>query len=167
MNILFNIEEKMIRVNKYLYENKCIKAKRLLEDILEEEPDCGAAHFEMGMIYYHELAEYDTALYHFELCKRFKPGFIPVYHVTVQLLYQLNKQETLIKYADSCLKIDGVNKFFVYKHLAMSCETTLLFKPAIKYYKQAKLYAIHEHDITFIKNSLSRIKEKSVIKNRK
>ena len=120
----------MIRVNKYLYENKCIKAKRLLEDILEEEPDCGVAHFEMGMLYYHELAEYDMALYHFDLCKRFKPGFIPVYHVTVQLLYQLNKHKTLLKYAESC-------------------------------------YAIHEHDITFIKNSLIRVKEKTVNKSRK
>ncbi|MBK8345372.1 MAG: hypothetical protein IPL12_20070 [Bacteroidetes bacterium] len=83
------------------------------------------------------------------------------------MLYQLDKHETLIKYAESCLQIEGVNKFFVYKHLAMSCETTLLFKPAIKYYKQAKLFAIHEHDIIFIKSSLTRVKEKSVNKNRK
>ncbi len=160
MNILYSTDEKFIKIYNLLQWGKCIKAKRMLEEILEEEPDHGRAHYEMGMIYFGELINYEMAEFHFKLAIRFCPAEVFAYYAYQKLLFQQSRHEELIQFSDKALEVKSIYKPLIFKHLAACYEEQQKFRKAISSYEKGMLHALNDYEFEQFKKMIERVKSK-------
>lgn len=160
MNILYSTDEKFIKINHFIQWGKYIKAKRLLEEILEEEPGHARAHYETGMIYFNELINYEMAEYHFKLAMQFCPEEVFAYYAYQKLLFQQSRYEELVAFSEKALTVHSIYKALIYKIMAACHEEQHKFKKAIKYYEKAMLHALNDHEFELCKKMIERVKTK-------
>jgi tetratricopeptide (TPR) repeat protein len=68
-----------------------VRAVEAFERALQRNPRSASAHFELGLIYYQQLTNYVSALYHFDRVQRLRPDFR--YADRVQQMIRGCKQE--------------------------------------------------------------------------
>jgi tetratricopeptide (TPR) repeat protein len=159
-NIYYTIDEKYLKAVQKMDFGNNSKAKLLLEEILEDEPAYGKAHYRLACIYYFELQEYDRAIYHFDLTMRFTPSFPLLYVHYLQLLNFLDRHEQLKSLAVKALQVEGVCKSCVMSELGLSYEKQQSFKKAGKYFREAWLHAASGCDKEDIESHIERVNKK-------
>jgi tetratricopeptide (TPR) repeat protein len=160
MNIYYTIDERYLKAIEKLNYGNIPKAKLLLEEILEEEPGYGKAHFHLGCIYYEYLVEYPLAVKHMELALQFEPEFPDVYHRYLWMLNELGCHEKLVSLAQKALHVRGICKACVYLELGNSHEKNRNWALALESYQEAYLQALSEYDLNRSKNGAERVTEK-------
>lgn len=160
MDILLSVDEKIIRVNKLVCFGKYVKARRLLEEILEEEPDHAKAHYEMAMISISELQNYSMAEYHLKLAMKFDPAYVYSYYVYQWLLLLQSRYEELETFSNKMLEIKLIDNCATYKILGLGFEEQLKLKKAKKQYEKAMKHALNDSTVYQLNQSLERIRNK-------
>lgn len=160
MNILYSTDEKFIKINHLIRWGKYIKAKRMLEEILEEEPDHARAHYETGMIYLCQLINYEMAEFHFKLAIKFCPVEVFAYYAYQKLLFQQSRYDELIDFSEKALSVKSIYKALIYKFMAACFEEQQKLKKAIVYYEKALLYSLNEIEFEQLKKMIERVKTK-------
>lgn len=160
MQILYSTDEKLMRVNRLLRFDKYIKAKRLLEEILEEQPDHAVAHVHMAEIYAHQLTDTEMSEYHYRLAIKFDPQLVTAWYGYQQLLLYKSEHAALVQLAEEALYIKNIYRPAIYKTLGMSCEEQQKFRKAIKYFEKALSYSVYEFECDHIKKSIERNQQK-------
>lgn len=160
----YSIEEQCFEVDKLYNQGDYAECRHLLMEILEQEPGCGRAHYQLGNLYYMKLDDYEKAEYHLQLAMQFEPKYPNSYSTYLYLLNYLNRHKDLVKQAKRAIKIEGVQRFTIYEQLGKSFEKEENFHEARKAYRNA-LFATHDDDnLKEAKNSLKRIRKKRIMK---
>lgn len=164
MEILYDLEEKLLRMQQLLQEGKAIKAKRLAEELLEEEPGLAEAHMTLGTIYENHLQDYARAATCYALAVRFDDSMALAWYALIRMQYYLSDYVALEHTCERALLVVNVYKFIVYQFHALAHEERLHFKRAMRLFELAQLYAMNDNDLDVAKKNINRIKSKMDIK---
>ncbi len=158
------LEDQSYKVDRLYSDGNFTECKRILLDLLEQEPGYGRAHYQLGNLYYMKLDEYAKAEYHLKLAMKFAPKFASSYCTYLYMLNYLNRHEEVVRHAQKALKIPGVSRFTVYHQLGKSCEKARLFSEAKQAYKNAQFATCDESEINMAINAIKRIRKKRIMK---
>ncbi len=164
MEILYDLEEKLLRMQQLLQAGKAIKAKRLAEELLEEEPGLAEAHMTLGTIYENHLQDFARAATCYALAVRFDESIAIAWYALIRMQYYLSDYVALEHTCERALVHVHVYKFIVYQFHALAQEEQLHFKRAIRLLELAQLYAMQDGDLDTAKKHIQRVKVKMDIK---
>ncbi|UII31135.1 hypothetical protein LVD17_22850 [Fulvivirga ulvae] len=163
-DILLNTEEYILKAKDHIDCWDFIQAKRLLMELLEDQPDHGRAHQLLGWIYASQLNQYDLAEVHFKMAMRFEPYHAATYSDYIYLLKMTSKYAEMIKFAGKAEKIDGVNLCYIQRYKAEAFEMLRDYKNAISAYSEAIINALDEDVISCCERGIERIARKIKIR---
>ena len=165
--IYYDYEEVLLKVDKLFCSGKFILAKRMLEEVLEEEPGYGPAHYKLGWLYWSRLDDYEKAERHFKLALKFAPQYPLTYYSFIQLLNEVNDNRMLTKVGTDALKVRGMNRFFVHNELGKSFEMNAKLAEALQEYEAAQNCVAGSGDTDHVKANILRVKEKMFLTSMK
>lgn len=131
----FDIEEKFLKADQLISENKLSEAAKMLEDILSEVPDFGKAHNHMGWLYETKFKNLTRAEEHYRLALKFSPDYTAAYYNYCYLLSSLRKYDELEKLLEKAIGVSGISYATIYNEYGLMREMQGLLDDAIHYYK--------------------------------
>lgn len=155
------IEDLFLEADKAFDEGNHAEGKKLLEQILREEPSFGRAHNHLGWLYKNRYQDIPLAEKHYLLSIKFDPSYTPAYINYAYLLRDDSRLKELEDLLNRVLKIEGVNKCSVYDEFGSLYELKGEYKKAIQYYKKAISYCLNDKIINDLTNHIKRCKKKS------
>lgn len=164
MQILYDMDEKLIRLQKLVQMGKALKVKRLAEDLLEEEPGLPEAHMALGNMYEFHMQDYARAASCYTMAIHFNDQLAVAWYALMRVQFYISDHMALLHTCERALLITCVYKTIVYKHMALCHEEQLHLKRAQRCYELAQLYAMSDNDVDENKRSVQRIKAKLDIK---
>jgi len=160
MDIYYTIDEKYLQaVEEYQY-GETPKSLQLLNEIITAEPLYARAYYQLGLIYYYQLKDYQQAGYCFKTCAELEPSFPDVYVHYLKLLAFLNMEKVLQAASAKALQTPGVDQCNVYLLLGKHAEKTRQLNTARIYYEQAYAVATRKAAMEYIEESLERLDAK-------
>lgn len=160
LNSISYIEELFLEADRALDEGNLAEGKRLLEDILSEEPSFGKAHNHMGWLYKTRYQDYKIAEKHFKLAIKFDPEYSPSYINYAYMLRDLGRLDELEALLNKALKVEGTNKSTVYDEFGSLYELRGEYGKAIRYYKKAIALSLNDKSITDLRGHIKRCNKK-------
>ena len=159
-NNIFYIEELFLKVEDFFGKGEFAEGKKVLEEILEQEPGYGRAHNHLGWLYYAKFDNFEKAKYHFGLAIKFACDYPASYLNYTYLLNYTNKHDELKKHVELSLQKEGVVKSILYTELGKSYELNGFFKEAVQAYKEAIRYSLSKDEMKVLEQNVARVKEK-------
>ena len=160
MDIYYTIEEKYLQAIDELSYGEAPKALRLLNEIIANDPKYARAHYQLGLIYYYNIEDYQTAGYHFKLCIELEPTFPDVYFHYLRLIVFLDMDKFIYTVADKALQTRGVNAAAVNNLLGLFAEKQKNWDDALVNYRKALLETTSKKEQDDIEESIGRVKSK-------
>ncbi len=157
------VEESFLQVDKLFADGEYSEGKKLLEEILEMEPDYGRAHNHLGWLYFTKFDNYERADYHFRLGIKFSPDYPASYINYTYLLNDLNEVEALQKNVERAMKVKGINKAILFNELGRSCEVNGNYAAAVDNYKNAIKHCLNKQEMDTYNQNMERVKSKKSI----
>jgi len=133
------------------------------ESILYEEPGYAPAHNSMGWIYKTQFDNYEKAKMHFQAAMNSNPLYPHPYFHLAALLVDLERFDELKKHLEKCLKINTIDKAWVYYRYGMLDEISGEYGNAIKNYQSAILHCFSNDKIKDYQADIERCKTKQEI----
>jgi tetratricopeptide (TPR) repeat protein len=160
METYYTIEEKYLQaVEEYQY-GESPKSLHLLNEIIAADPTYARAYFQLGLIYYYELKDYQQAGYCFKTCNELEPAFPDVYEHYLHLLAYLNMEKTLNAVKVKALQTPGVYHAVVLNLMGQFAEKSKNLQQAREYYKEAYAVVTVNTEMEEIEESLKRVQAK-------
>lgn len=131
----FDLEERFLKADALIGENKLSEAAKLLEDILSDAPDFGKAHNHMGWLFETKFKNLRRAEEHYRLALKFSPDYTAAYYNYAYLLSSLRKFDELEQLLNDCVKVPGINYATIYNEFALMRELQGDLEDAIHYFK--------------------------------
>ncbi|MBL6448836.1 hypothetical protein JMN32_21165 [Fulvivirga sp. 29W222] len=163
-DILLNTEEYILKAKDHIDSWDYIQAKRLLMEILEDQPDNGRAHQLLGWIYASQLNQYDMAEIHFKMAIRFEPYHTTTYSDYIYLLKMTSRYKEMVEFAEKAEKIRGINLAYIQRNKAEAFEMLRDYNNAASTYSEAIINALDEDLISSCERGIERIARKIKIK---
>ena len=157
-----NMEEQILEVDKLYSEGSYAECKRILLDMLDQEPGFGRAHDLIGCLYLFVLDDLDKAVKHMLLAVKFAPTYPTAFINCIRALNYQNRHEELIEIAMQALKVQGINKCIIFIELGKSFEKNENVKTALENYYEAEKFAITDQEVETVKTGIKRLKSKSL-----
>lgn len=160
MDTYYTNDEKYLQaVEEYQY-GESPKSLHLLNEIIAADPLYARAYFQLGLIYYYELLDYQQAGYCFKTCNELEPGFPDVYEHYMHLLAFLNMEKSISVLKEKALKTPGVDYATIWNILGQHAEKNKKLALAYTCYEEAYTVVTVDHDMEEIEKNLKRIKTK-------
>lgn len=131
----FDLEERFLKADALIGENRLSEAAKLLEDILCDAPDFGKAHNHMGWLFETKFKNLRRAEEHYKLALKFSPDYTAAYYNYAYLLSSLRKFDELEQLLNDCIKVPGINYATIYNEFALMRELQGDLEDAIHYFK--------------------------------
>ena len=162
-DLLLNTEEYILKAKDHIDCWDYIQAKRLLIELLEDEPDNAQAHQLLGWIYASQLSQYTLAERHFKLAIKFDANHTSSYCDYIYLMKMQGRYTDMIKLADQVLDKSGYHRAYILKNKAEAFEMLGQYDQAIATCKSALLQALETDMLTSCEQALERIEKKMSI----
>jgi tetratricopeptide (TPR) repeat protein len=162
MNIYLSIEEKYLKAAQKRDYGNTVKALRLLEEVLEEEPSHAKAHYELAMIYSEEFGNSQQAERHLELALRFDPLLSWTYLSLLEVLNAQQKHARLLEIGELALKHAEVCNACIGLEIGLSFEKKHEYEEALRHYRFAKRESLCARDTEKAKEAIDRIRNKEI-----
>lgn len=160
MDIYYTIDEKYLQaVEEYQY-GETPKSLQLLNEIITAEPQYARAYYQLGLIYYYRLKDYQQAGYCFKTCTALEPTFPDVYVHYIKLLAFLNMEKALEAAKVQALQTPGVDECAIYNLLGKHAEKNRKLALARSYYEKAYAIVASRTSMKVIEENLERIETK-------
>lgn len=159
-DILLHTDEFILKAKEHIDCWEYIQARRLLMELLEEEPDNGRAHQLMGKIYAAELNQYDEAKLHLQMAIQFEPQNASAYSDYIYLLKMMRRHDEMIQFATKAERVDGVNLAYILYYKAEAYEALQQFKCATETYRKALMSAVETSMMERCEQGMARIEKK-------
>lgn len=137
-----------------------IKAKRLLAELLEDQPDYGRAHQLLGWIYASQLNQYEEAELHFKMAMQFDPGHAATYSDYMYLLKMTSRHHEMVTFAEKVENKNGVNLSYIRYYKAEAYEMLDEYGKAIATYKDAIRLSVEDEWISKCEEGVARVTKK-------
>jgi len=160
MDNYYTIEEKYLQAVDELNYGQPSKSLQLLNDIINTEPLYARAHYQMGIIYFYYIKDYQSAGYHLKLCIKLEPQFPDAYIPYLELLVLLNLKKQVEQVSKAALSVPGINCAEVYSYMAQSAEKNGQLQKAAEMYRKALLASGYKRQVTDMEESLERVQLK-------
>jgi len=160
MDIYYTIEEKYLQAVDELNYGESPKALQLLNEIVSNDPAYARAHYQLGLLYYYKIGEYQAAGYHFKLCAELEPSYPDVYFHYLKLIVFLNKGNLVNTVAQTALKTPGVNHASINYLLGLHAEKNSEWRNALNYYNIALANAVTKKEHEYIDEGIERTNAK-------
>jgi len=160
MDIYFTIEEKYLKAVDELNYGESPRALQLLNEIIDNDPSYARAHYQLGLIHYYNIEDYQAAGYHFKLCVELDSTYPDVYYHYLKLIVFLNMGNIVNIVAEKAMCVPGVNIAAISDLLGLYSEKNKRWDNAINYYKKALLESTSKKQSETIEESISRIEVK-------
>ncbi|MEX2231505.1 MAG: hypothetical protein WD824_05060 [Cyclobacteriaceae bacterium] len=131
----FDLEEKFLKADALIAENRLSDAAKLLEDILLDAPDFGKAHNHMGWLFETKFKNLHRAEEHYKLALKFNPEYTAAYYNYAYLLSSLRKFDELEKLLKECINVPGISYATIYSEYGLMREMQGEIDDAIHYFK--------------------------------
>lgn len=155
------VEDMILQVDKLFDAGEYAEGRRVLEEILEMEPDCGRAHNLLGWLHYYKLDNFRKAEYHYKLALKFSPKYPAVWTNYVNLLNYMGRFDEMKECAFKALEIPGINKSVIYNQLGQAHEVNGWLEDGMKYYQEAYMKAVNKNDYKLFLENFTRTKSKA------
>src|SRR3546814_560350 len=106
----FDLEEKFLKADALIGENRLSEAAKLLENILLDAPDFGKAHNHMGRLFETKFKNLQRAEDHYRLALKFSPDYTAAYYNYAYLLSSLRKFDELEALLKECINVPGIDR---------------------------------------------------------
>ena len=160
------IEELFLEVEKAIEEGNYRDAKRMLQEILNEEPSFGRAHNHLGWIYKSKYQDFKLAEKHYKHAIQFNPEYPSTYLNYAFLLRDQNRLGELKNLLDKALTVESINRCGVYDEYGSLYELKGEFNKAIKNYRMAIRYCLNDGVLEDLRKHIKRCRKKKSIFNR-
>ena len=160
MGTYHTIEEKYLQAVDELSFGETPKGLNILNEIISNDPFYARAHYQLGMIYYYEIKDYQTAGYHFKTCMELEPSFPDNYTHYLDLLVFLNMEKLVVTISTKALNTPGADTAGIYDLLGLFFEKDKQWPKALANYKKAFMEVIENEDKVDIEQSLARVRSK-------
>lgn len=157
MDTYYTIEEKYLQAVEELNYGETPKSLRLLNDIIQTEPLYARAHYQLGLIYYYNVGDYQTAGYHLKLCAELEPMFPDVYLPYLELLIFLNMENLAASVSKKALHVPGVDHSGIYEQLGLMAEKNNNWAVATEMYRKALLASSSKKQVSAMEENIERI----------
>jgi Tfp pilus assembly protein PilF len=157
MEKYYTIDEKYLQAVNELNYGETPLSLKLLNEILEQEPAYVRAHYQIGVLFYYDLRDYQAAGYHFKLCTELDATFPDVYFHYISLLVFLNMEKQVYLIAQKALLVPGVYKAAIYNLMGLCAETNLKFNAGRNYYNMAMMQVTSNDKKKEVEENLERI----------
>jgi tetratricopeptide (TPR) repeat protein len=154
------VEEWFLDADRAFEEGNLAEGKRMLEDILREEPSFGKAHNHLGWLYKTKYMDFRQAEKHFKLALKFEPEYPATYLNYAYLLRDLGRLNDLEELLSRALKMESTIKFKVYDEYGSLHELRGNYTKAIHYYKLAISLCLNDSAIAELRNHIKRCRKK-------
>ena len=134
-NVNFDLEEKFLKADRLISENKLGEAAKMLEEILEEAPDYGKAHNHLGWLFETKFKNLTRAEEHYRLALKFSPDYTAAYYNYCYLLSSLRKFDELEKTLEHAIRVSGISYATIYNEYGLLREMQGELDDAIHYFK--------------------------------
>lgn len=131
----FDIEEKFLKADQLIADNRLSEAAKMLEDILSEAPDFGKAHNHLGWLFETKFKNYQRAEEHYRLALKFSPDYTAAYYNYCYLLSSMRKYDELERLLEKAVGVSGINYATIYNEYGLMREMQGELDDAIHYFK--------------------------------
>lgn len=131
----FDLEDKFLRADRLIAENKIGDAAHLLDEILHEAPDFGKAHNHLGWLHETKFKNYEKAQEHYRLAIKFSPDYPAAHYNYCYCLSALRKYDELEKVLENAIKVSGISYATIYNEYGLLREIQGHLDDAIHYFK--------------------------------
>lgn len=131
IEILYSDEERILHSKDLIGDWEFFKAKRLLEEVLENDPLNDNAHYLMGYVYHHHYCELDLAFQHYEKAVRITPQFMEAIAGLVSLANTCQQPHVVLKHAIEAGNINSAYQEKILIELAFAYEKLAKYKKAM------------------------------------
>lgn len=160
MKTFYTIEEKYLHALDELNYGERSKALKLLNEIIANDPDYARAHYQLGLMYYYAIEDYQAAGYHLKLCAELEPDFPEVYEHYLRLVVLLGMDKMVDNVAKKALNVKGVNIAAINASLGLFAEKKKDWDSAIAYYRLALLESTRKKEQDSLEEDIKRVKDK-------
>jgi tetratricopeptide (TPR) repeat protein len=160
MDTYFTIEEKYLQAVDEMRYGETPMSLKLLNQILAEDPSFVRAHFQIGILYYYDLHDYQSAGYHFKVCTELEPSFPDVYFHYLKLLVFLNMERQVNLVAAKALTVAGVPASAIYNFMGLCAESNQKLDVALALYHKGLMLVANKNDKDDIEENIGRVKFK-------
>ncbi|MDN5204724.1 hypothetical protein QQ008_25255 [Fulvivirgaceae bacterium BMA10] len=161
MTIYHYNEDYILKANELISDYRYLKAKRVLEQLLEIDPDHGQAHNILGWIFHYPIEDYERASYHYQLSMQFAPRYPYSYRNYIYLLNELGRYYDAICMVKKSLSVMGIEKDIIYQQLGEAMEHLERYKEAIDAYKHGIRFSTCVDRISQLEQGIQRIRKKT------
>lgn len=163
-DILFHADEYILKAKDLIDGWQYIEAKRVLEQLIDDEPNHGPAHNLTGWLFFHHLDNPKQAAKHYQLAIQYAPNFPYTYRNYVQLLVYVGAYQDAINWVDRALLITEVEKEILLAEKGKAYELLQHFPEAARYYHEAMLATVDDDKIEDYESALARVETKRHLK---
>lgn len=158
-------EERILQAKDLISEWENVKAKRVLEEILQDDPLCETAHYLLGWIYDHRYDEAKEALHYYHNAIKINPNYYEALADFTKLLNEEGKPKLVLKYGEKV--IARCSKFQNYIHLEviLAYEKLKQFKTSLDEIKSLKFKTTDDGLLEELEKIETRIFSKSELTN--
>ncbi|AYL95780.1 tetratricopeptide repeat protein [Mucilaginibacter celer] len=160
MDNYYSIEEKYLQAVDELSFGETPKGLNILNQIIADEPFYARAHYQLGMIHYYKIQDYQTAGYHFKTCMELEPAFPDNYTHYLDLVIFLNMEKQVSAISAQALTVAGVNKARIYELMGLFHEKQRNWNKALTAYQDAFMEVTEKDERKDIEESLKRVRLK-------
>ncbi|WP_183568815.1 tetratricopeptide repeat protein [Mucilaginibacter sp. SP1R1] len=160
MDTYYTIEEKYLQAVDELSFGETPKGLNLLNEIISNDPLYARAHYQLGIIYYYEIKDYQTAGYHFKTCMELEPAFPDNYTHYLDLLVFLNMEKQVVTISAKALNTPGADAAGIYDLLGLFYEKNKQWAKALEAYQKAFMEVTENAEKVDIEQSLKRVRSK-------
>jgi tetratricopeptide (TPR) repeat protein len=160
MDTYYTIEEKYLQAVDELSFGETPKGLNLLNEIISNDPLYARAHYQLGIIYYYEIKDYQTAGYHFKTCMELEPSFPDNYTHYLDLLVFLNMEKQVAAISVKALNTPGADAAGIYDLLGLFYEKNKQWTKALEAYQKAFMEVTENIEKVDIEQSLKRVRSK-------
>lgn len=155
-----DFEDLYLQSEQAIKDGDLIRAKQLIENMLQEEPRSAIAHNSMGWFYRVQFEDYSKAEMHYKNAIRFNPDYPHAYWNYAFMLTELERFEELEKLLDRCLRVPSISKALIYNQLGEMRELQGRYPEAISSYREAIKRSVKNDQIEQYWESIKRVEEK-------
>lgn len=162
-DILYNGDEKILHAKDLISDWEHIKAKRVLEEVLEENPLNEVAHYLLAHIYDQWYNSPDDAFVHYERSVKINPKFWEGVTMYCQLLLKSEQPRLALQFAKKGTMARSTYKTALKFICGQAYEMLFERNKALEIYHEILLSSVHQNDLESAQDAVKRIEDKEAL----
>lgn len=154
------LEQYVLDAEKAFEDQDYLRGRDILIDALAEEPTYGKAHNHLGWLYLYHFHDFNKAEDHLKLALKYAPFYSAPYKHMTGLLFDSKRFDEHIELLEKAKTIPAISNAFIYDELGKNAEVHGDYRQAIKLYKRGIKWSMDTQEITVLKDSIRRCRDK-------